>query len=94
MVSGQTGRCARLRCGEHEKAYLAKKNSNHWEHVRDIHKGEKVEYGYKVDKTFNNDVLARQLDEAIRIAGEGGNLLNDKFEWVRPAGVAISINRM
>ena len=53
-----------------------------------------MEYGYKVDKTFNNDVLARQLDEAIRIAGEEGNLLNDKYEWVRPAGVAISISRM
>ena len=38
-------------------------------------------------------MLARQLDEAIRIAGEEGKLLNDKFEWVRPAGVAISINR-
>ena len=47
-----------------------------------------------MDKAFKDDVLARQLDEAIRIAGEGGNLLNDKFEWVRPAGVAISINRM
>ena len=73
---------------------LAKKNSNLWEHARDVHGGDKVEYGYKVDKTFKEDVLARQLDEAIRIAGEEGNLLNDKFEWVRPAGVAISINRM
>ena len=73
---------------------MAKKNSNLWEHARDVHNGEKVEYGYKVDKAFKDDVLARQLDEAIRIAGEGGNLLNDKFEWVRPAGVAISINRM
>ena len=53
-----------------------------------------VEFGYKVDKSFQDDVLARQLDEAIRIAGEEGNLLNDKYEWVRPAGVAISINRM
>ena len=94
VMHGETGRCARLRCGEHERALLAKKNSNLWEHARDVHNGEKVEYGYKVDKAFKNDVLARQLDEAIRIAGEGGNLLNDKFEWVRPAGVAISINRM
>ena len=47
-----------------------------------------------MDKAFKDGVLARQLDEAIRIAGEGGNLLNDKFVWVRPAGVAISINRM
>ena len=94
VMHGETGRCARLRCGEHEKAYLAKKNSNLWEHVRDIHKGENVEYGYKVDKTFNNDVLARQLDEAIRIAGKEGNLMNDNYEWVRPAGVAISISRM
>ena len=94
VMHGETGRCARLRCGEHEKALLAKKNSNLWEHARDVHNGEKVEYGYKVDKAFKDDVLARQLDEAIRIAGEGGNLLNDKFEWVRPAGVATYINRM
>ena len=83
-----------MRCGEHEKAYLAKKNSNLWEHSRDVHKGEKIEFGYNVDKTFKDDVLARHLDEAIRIAGEKGNLLNDKNEWLRPAGVAISINRM
>ena len=83
-----------MRCGEHEKAYFAKKNSNLWEHSRDVHKGEKIEFGYKVDKTLKDDVLTRQLDKAIRIAGEEGNLLNDKNEWVRPAGVAISINRM
>ena len=47
-----------------------------------------------MDKTFKRDVLARQLDEAIRIAGEDGYLMNDKNEWVRPAGVFISINRM
>ena len=60
----------------------------------DVHKGEKIEFGYKVDKTFKDDVLARQLDEAIRNEGEEGNLLNDKNEWLRPAGVTISINKM
>ena len=94
VMHGETGRCARIRCGEHERAYLSKKNSNLWEHARDVHKGGRVEYGYKVDKTFKDDVLARQLDEAIRIAGEDGYLMNDKNEWVRPAGVSISINRM
>ena len=94
VMHGETGRCARIRCGEHEKAYLAKKNSNLWEHTRDVHRGEPVEYGYKVDKTFKRDVLARQLDEAIRISGEDGYLMNDKNKWVRPAGVFISINRM
>jgi hypothetical protein len=33
-----------------------------------------------VDKAFKDDVLARQLDLAIRIAWEGGYLLNDRFE--------------
>ena len=28
---------------------------------------------YKVDKTFKDDALARELDEAIMIAGEEGN---------------------
>ena len=73
VMHGETGRCVRLRCGEHEKAYLAKINSNLWEHTRDVHKGEKIEYWYKVDKTFKDDVLARELDEAIMIAGEEGN---------------------
>jgi hypothetical protein len=36
-----------------------------------IKHAKKFEYGYKVDKAFKDDVLARQLDEAIRIAGEG-----------------------
>ena len=52
---------------------MAKKNSNLWEHARDVHRGETVEYVYKVDRTFKGDVLARQLDEAIRIAGEEGS---------------------
>ena len=40
----------------------------------DVHDGDKVEYGYKVDKAFKDDVFARQLDEAIRIAGEEGQV--------------------
>ena len=47
-----------------------------------------------MDKSFKEDVLARQLDEGIRIQGEEGNLLHDKYEWVRSAGVNMSNHRM
>ena len=43
---------------------------------------------------FPGDILGRQLDEALRIDGEPGKLLNDKREWIRPAGVRINVERM
>ena len=69
-------------------------DSNLWEETRDVHNEDKVEFGYELDKIFKTDVLTMKLDEAIRISGEEGNLLNDKFSWVRPPGVAIYFNRI
>ena len=40
------------------------------------------------------DPLLRQLDEAERIAGETGILMNSKQEWVRPAGFNHLVERM
>ena len=43
------------------------------------------------------DPLGRQLSEAMNIqagAKENGYSLNDKGEWVRPAGLEIEIRRM
>ena len=66
-----------------------KKNSNLWEHCVEAHGGREVEFGYKVDRNFQCDILGRQLDEAMRIESEPGTLLNDKREWVRPATVQL-----
>ena len=48
-----------------------------------------MDFGYKVDRNFQCDILGRQLDEAMRIESEPGTLLNDKREWVRPATVQL-----
>ena len=93
-MHGETGRCGMIRCGEHARDLKAKKNSRLWEHCQEDHGSKQVEFGYKVVGTFERDVLGRQLDEAIRIEEETGKLMNNKFEWVRPAGVRVTAERM
>ena len=48
--------------------------------------------------SFRQDPLSRQLDEARRLMEEAGRdgsvMMNDKLEWIRPAGVSIAVNRM
>ena len=95
IMHGETGRCAKVRCGEHAEALKRGDwDSRLWEHCKEVHKGERVEFGYKVVRSFENDVLGRQLDEALRIEKEEGKLLNNKREWVRPAGVRFNVERM
>ena len=97
-MHGETGRSARVRCNEHQRALMKRKNSNLWEHCTEVHDGRMVQFKYRVTGVFRGDPLARQLDEAIRIEEvakcEGAKSLNDKREWVRPAGVEISVARM
>ena len=94
VMHGETGRCARVKCGEHIAALMRKKNSNLWEHCVAKHNGQMVKFGCEVTNHFKNDPLGRQLDEAKRIQEEAGELLNDKNEWVRPAGFAYFVTRM
>ena len=97
-MHGVTGRCARVRCNEHYDALVRKKNSNLWEHCLEVHGGKTVNFRFNVANTFVRDPLARQLDEARRILQEASKndstIMNDKLEWVRPAGVAISVSKM
>ena len=57
-----------------------------------------VNFKFDVTRSFVQDPLARQLDEAKRLQEEaamsGSVLMNDKLEWVKPAGVSISVSRM
>ena len=98
VMHGETGRCARVRCNEHYDALMKKKNSNLWEHCIDMHGGRMVNFKFDVTRSFVQDPLARQLDEAKRLQEEaamsGSVLMNDKLEWVKPAGVSISVSRM
>ena len=98
-MHGETARTGRKRCQEHKEALEArgKKSSNLWEHVRDHHGGDhNVEFRYDILSTHQGDSLGRQLQEALNIEraeGEGPSL-NDKGEWVRPAGLRIDVARM
>ena len=76
-MKGESGSCVRNRCGEHIRAYERKaKDSNLWDHCRDVHGGVRVEFGCKVVGHFPGDVLGRKLDKEIRIDREPGHLMN------------------
>ena len=92
VVHGETGRCARVRCGEH-RDLVRKKKGSLWPHCRDVHNGEVPDFSYEVQSSFK-DVLLRQIDEANRIRAEDGLLINNKEEWVRPAGFQLLVERM
>ena len=97
QMFGETGRTGRIRCGEHWKALVDKKNSNLWEHCLSVHGGEEVAFRFDVVSSHTGDPLGRQLTEAMNIqmaAMCDGYSLNDKGEWVRPAGLEIEVRRM
>ena len=97
QMFGETGRTARIRCGEHMKALKGRKNSNLWEHCVTVHGGEEVNFRYDVMSIHSGDPLKRQLSEALNIqkgAKELDHRMNDKNEWVRPAGLDIEVRRM
>ena len=92
FMHGETGRTARIRCGEHRDKLEGRKGAL-WDHCVSFHGGQVVKFGYRVSGLFR-DPLLRQLDEAVRIEEESGLLLNSKNEWVRPAGVQHRVERM
>ena len=59
-----------------------------------VHDGEEVSFGCAVVSRFPGDPLSRQIQEAVRIDHQEGTSMNDKSEFVRPAGVRIRAERM
>ena len=57
-----------------------------------------MDFKYEVTRCFMNDPMSRQLDEARRIFPEAesgqSTMMNDKNEWVRPAGIVVTVSRM
>ena len=88
---GETGRTAKVRCGEHLDD-LEKRKGSLWPHCRDVHGGRPVAFRSEVIACFRNP-LDRQLNEAWRIRNEEGVLLNRKEEWLAPADVTIRVER-
>ena len=89
---GETGKTARVRCGQHF-ADLKNRKKALWKHCVEMHNSTEVEFKYEVCGIFR-DPLLRQLDEAQRIESEPGNLLNSKEEWVRPLGFRNTVENL
>ena len=53
-----------------------------------------TEFGFDVIRTFKSDVLARQLEEGMRIENCTGVSMNDQNEWQAPAVVKVGAYRM
>ena len=87
IIHGETGRCARIRCGEHHRDLKNKApRSNLYEHIVAIHDGDTdTKFKYEVVKVFQKDVLSRQLQEGMRIENQTGISLNSQNEWQAPA---------
>ena len=62
-MHGETGRCARVRCGEHYRDYQnGLPRSNLFEQVVEKHDGDKnMKFRFDVLSVFKKDVLGRQL---------------------------------
>ena len=96
VMHGETGRCARVRCGEHQRDYQSGlPRSNLYEHVLKEHNGDKsTQFRFDVVAAFKNDVLARQLDEGMRIENNNGVSMNSQQEWQAPAVIKVGAYRM
>ena len=93
VMHGETAKTARLRVSQHVADMRSTRSSNLREHNQEYHNGLEPCYKFEVVRKFRGDPLGRQLDEAIRIDMHEGVSLNDKGEWVRPAGVRIRVER-
>ena len=93
---GEMARNAYTRTKEHQQ--LLNRRSAHsclWAHHHQKHLGQLPRFKFKVDRSFKDDCLGRQVNEGIRIwRGEGlGILLNDRSEWNHPGLVRATLER-
>ena len=72
---------------EHKRGYDNKEKENVlWKHAKNEHDGRSdVNYKMQVLKTYGTDNTTRKGNEAVRIATEGGELLNSKAEYRQPS---------
>ena len=68
---------------------------NLYDHVVERHAGDlNTKFKYEVVRVFHNDVLARQLEEGMRIENQQGISMNSQQEWNAPAVIQVSAYRM
>ena len=92
-MHGETAITARKRVAQHLEDMRSNRSSNLREHNDEFHHGQEPNYKFEVVRMFPGDPLGRQLDEAMRIDSNIGISLNDKGEWLPPAGVRIRVER-
>ena len=79
---GETARNAYSRGKEHLVVLRNKsKTSCLWEHCRDIHSGEAVNFQISVLKRYTNDSMIRHMDAVTIENSENYVLLNTKSKW-------------
>jgi hypothetical protein len=81
--AGETGRNCYIRGREHLKGYKEKKEGNVlWEHDKEFHGGEgKTKYEMKVGRVYGKDNTRRKINEAGRIEGNDGIVMNGRGEY-------------
>ena len=95
VMDGETGKTAKIRCKQHFTAMRSvNQSSNLREHCQEVHGGVEVPFGCEVVSRYPGNPLSRQIEEAVRIDHQDGISMNDKSEFVRPAGVRLTAQRM
>ena len=92
-MHGKTGKLARIRSKEHMDNHRRRAKSCLLDHVREVHGGVPVSFGWAFTGSFQEPLL-RQLVEADQIEKETGNLMNSKLVWLRPACVRTTVEQM
>ena len=93
--SGETGRNCFIRGREHLKGYKEKKEGNVlWEHDKEFHGGEgKTKYEMKVGRVYGKDNTRRKINEAGRIEGNEGIVMNGRGEYRQSCLPRMAVHR-
>ena len=60
-----------------------------------MHDGDnETQFKYEIVKLFQKDILARQLEEGMRIENQTGISLNSQNEWQAPAVDQVGVYKM
>ena len=70
-------------------------SSNLFDHMKNEHGGyREKEFGFQVVRNFQSDVLARQVEQGMRIENCSGITMNSQNKWQAPAVVKVGAYRM
>ena len=93
--SGQTGRNCYVRGKEHLRGYTNRKEGNVlWEHDKEFHGGEgETEFKMVVGRVYGRDNTRRMVNEAARIEGNDGVVMNSRNEYKQSCLPRVVVHR-